>query len=441
MAVRDLWHHVNVAQAKKKGVQPCKCGRGDTVKYPTVDHGKEGRWRVELYRNGKKWRPSEHYDDRKVAKKRNDDLTEEMNAGREPVDPKREKEPLRTHMKEYIEQRVSEEGKRTAIGSRRAYRSRLENHIMPYFGEDATLGDIGPREMKKFRDHLALKKKKSGEPYSASFRINVYVLLASALNYAVDEEKLSRSPSAKVKSPKAPDNRKEFELWEADLVKRTLTVLPPFDRPIVQVAATCGHRQGEAFGVCMEDIRGEFINVLHQVGRDEEGVLRLVPPKFNSVRSVPLPTHTARALAQHMREHEPAPITCTCHPRRTWHLVFSRPGGQPLLGFMWNRTVWHPALAAVRAGYAAEHLPPPVDLVPDGDNDTGLHQLRHHAISLWLYGGATLRAAANWAGHKSTKEVEMVYSHIFKEETSRARAFMDEVYGEGDNPPSLAIVS
>lgn len=446
MVVRDLWHYVHVSQAKKKGVQPCKCGRGDTVKYPTTEHQQDKRWRVQLYVNSKPYGSAEHFDDYREAKARDEKLTDQLNKGRKPADRMKGKETLRSHLQEYIEQRASEEGKEITIGARRKYRSNLKCHIMPYFGEHTTIADIGPHEMRKFRDHMATKRKGNGQHYSQSVVVGTYGLLASALNYAVATEKIVENPSAKVPFPKEKEDGKgKFTLWEVDLVKRLLDALPAYDRTIAMVAATCGHRQGEAFGVCVEDIHGDLINVQHQVARDEAGVVRLSPPKFNSVRfGVPLPNSTARALAQHMAEHDPLPVTCTCHPGKTWRLLFSR-RGRPMLSQTWN-VLWHKALRCVERQYAAEGLTPPVDLEPDGDNDTGMHQLRHHAISLWLYGGTTPLAVAEWVGHSSIREIELIYGHVFSDEGKRGRTIMQKVYGVGGGedddgtPPRLTVV-
>jgi integrase len=439
MAVRDLWHYVNVEDAIEKGVQPCKCARGKTPWYPTLDHLKGQRWRVELYFKGKRRGKYEHFDEYGDAKDYYNALLADLKKGRKPVDKTKEKEPLRSHLEEYIGRTVSKKGRPISNGTRRTFTSYLNNQIIPYFGEEATLGDITADRVESFRDHMTVKRKRSGQPYSRTMVADVYGLLASALKYAVHQRKLVENPTALVTYPKF-DMQDKFTVWEAGLVKRILAVLPAYDRVIAQVSATCGHRQGEAFGVCVEDIRGDHISVLHQVIRDDDRVLRLGPTKHSSARfRVPLPAVTARALVQHMRDHEPLPVTCTCHPGKTWHLVFSR-RGRPMVAQTWNSTVWWPALAAAAASYAADGLAPPVDLDPKGDDETGMRQLRHHAISMWLYGRATMLAAAEWAGHRGTTMIERIYGHVFADEALRGRGIMDRVYGD-EEPPGLTVIS
>jgi integrase len=447
MAVRDLWHHVNVAEAIKKGVKPCNCGRGQKLTYPTLKHGLRGRWRAELDVNGQRYGNSGTYDSKTEAKAHFDKLKEQANKGKKPADKNRGKESLRSHLEDYVNNRVTTKGRRPARGTRNLGRTYLNTHIMPFFGEDTTLADINAQNLNKFRDHMSTKQQPSGEFYARQVVVNVYSLVASALKNAVQEQKLTENPSVYVRYP-VLDARTDFVLWEDDLVKRLLSAMPDFDRTIAQVAANCGHRQGEAFGVCVEDIGSESIRVLHQVGRDEAGTLRLIPPKNESVRqAVPLPAGTARALAKHLREHDPIPVTCTCHPGKTWSLVFHAKGpgraargpSQPLVNNRWNLAVWKPALAAVATSYASEGLTCPVDL--QAKRRTGMHQLRHHAISLWLYGGATDVAAAAWAGHTSTAMVKRIYAHVFGAEGSRGRAIMDKVYyGDESDPPALRAI-
>ena len=68
------------------------------------------------------------------------------------------------------------------------------------------------------------------------------------------------------------------------------------------MAAGCGLRQGEVFGVRVEDVDflGRQLRVRQQV-KLSAGQPILAPPKGAKTRDVPLPDVVAVALAEHLR--------------------------------------------------------------------------------------------------------------------------------------------
>lgn len=86
--------------------------------------------------------------------------------------------------------------------------------------------------------------------------------------------------------------------------------LPPRYRALVTLAAGCGLRQGEAFGLAVEDI--DFLRLVVHVRRQVKLIgsqLVFAPPKYRKERDVPLPDGIALDLSAHIRAFPPVDVT------------------------------------------------------------------------------------------------------------------------------------
>lgn len=184
------------------------------------------------------------------------------------------------------------------------------------------------------------------------------------------------------RSVKAPrlDPRK-VRPWPADRVMAMRTALPDRYRALVELAAGCGLRQGEVFGLAVEDVDflGGVVHVQRQVKLLHNRPV-FAPPKGGKERDVPLPESVAFALAGQLTRYPAKEITLPWKtltgPPVTATLIFSSREGLSLNRNRFNHRVWKPALRAVG-------VPP--------HRDNGTHALRHFYASVLLDAGRASR--------------------------------------------------
>lgn len=117
------------------------------------------------------------------------------------------------------------------------------------------------------------------------------------------------------------------------------------------VAAGCGLRQGEVFGlrVCDVDFLRRQLHVEQQV-KLLHGKVVLDRPKGGKTRAVPLPTSVAGELAAHLQRH----------PAQADALLFTSREDKPINRSHFDPYIWHRALAAVGVEQPPErHARPP----------------------------------------------------------------------------------
>lgn len=185
------------------------------------------------------------------------------------------------------------------------------------------------------------------------------------------------------------------------------------------VAAGCGLRQGEAFGVRVQDI--DFLRLeLHvrQQIRLEGG--RPVPalPKYGRVRSVPMPEWVGFELARHLERTEPLAGERLEAPATGGLIAYSRER-KPLNRNYFNQAVWRPTLREVG--------------IPN-ERDNGMHALRHACASLWLEHGVSIKAVSEYLGHADPGFTLRVYTHVMPSSGDKARRAMDAALGRGGAP-------
>jgi integrase len=144
-------------------------------------------------------------------------------------------------------------------------------------------------------------------------------------------------------------------------------------RALVLVAAYGGLRFSELAGLRrrrVDVLRGrlEIVEAAVEAG----GKVTFKPPKSRAGRrGVPLPTVGHRALAEHLNAFTASSADA---------LVFSSPQGDVLRATTWRRRYWNPAVVAA-------------DLAP-----LRPHDLRHTAVSLWIFAGDDAKAISARAG-------------------------------------------
>ncbi|WP_121002222.1 site-specific integrase [Saccharothrix australiensis] len=188
--------------------------------------------------------------------------------------------------------------------------------------------------------------------------------------------------------------------------------LPAEYKIALVLAAGAGLRQGEVFGLAVEDINREALalNVVRQV-RIVGNQLVYAPPKSKKARTVPLGDGVLDALDDHMAAFPPVDVT----------LPWERPGGEPVTARLvlsmdgtacrrqvFNMGVWRPAFAAAGLEYRPQ--------------EDGMHGLRHLYASSQLENGVSIKALSLNLGHHDPGFTLRTYTHLMPTSHDRSRA-------------------
>lgn len=196
---------------------------------------------------------------------------------------------------------------------------------------------------------------------------------------------------------------------------------------MVDPAAGCGLRQGEVFGLAVEDVDflGGVLHVVRQV-KLLRGRPVFAPPKGGKERDVPLPESIALGLAGHLTHVPAADVTLPWKTLDgspvTASLIFRSPEGHALNRNRFNDRQWRPALRA--AGVV-------------GGRDNGMHALRHFYASVLLDAGESIKALSEYLGHHDPGFTLRTYTHLMPSSETRTRAAVDAVWaapGADDGP-------
>ncbi len=209
----------------------------------------------------------------------------------------------------------------------------------------------------------------------------------------------------------------DIQVWEDTVIAAVIAAHPDELRAIPELAASCGMREGELFGLAAEDfgLDERIVRVRRQVKRVGcASVFAL--PKNDRERIIPLSGWDVEVIRRHISRYPPRPYS----------LPWEKPDGKPhtcSLLFRWasdgqhvkarsySETVWKPAI--VQAGIIPE---------PKKDNRgraryattrrEGIHQLRHYYASVMLAGGVSIKELAEYLGHADPAFTLRVYAHL-----------------------------
>lgn len=277
------------------------------------------------------------------------------------------------------------------ISTRDANGLRWRKHILPVLGEIPIAG-IRPSTVQQF---LAGLQRAQVAP--AYIRV-IKASLSAALTAAVNDRLLASNPCASVKSPRVPQSR--AVPWDADRVAAVRAALPAHYQATVDAAIGLGLRQGEVFGLRLEDIdwMHRVVHVRQQVRLLRGHDLVTSPPQGGKQRAVPLPESVSLRLAEHIRKHPSGN-----------GLLFTSGRGLPV-----NKNSYN---AGWRAALDAAGVP--------RDRANGFHVLRHTFASMALAGGVDVRALSEFLGHADPGFTLRVYSHMMPSAPDKMRAAID----------------
>lgn len=298
---------------------------------------------------------------------------------------------------------------------------RFRLHAFPHIGS-RSLSAFQPGHVRAWA--RALKDSGIASSYQRVIFANVSAVFAAA----VDDGIIARNPcrAGSVKAPKL-DHRK-LKPWTHQRVVAVRSGLPVHYATITDVGAGCGLRQGEIFGLAVDevDFLGGVVHVVRQVKMVGPHLV-FAPPKGGKLRDVPLPDVVSHALAAHITRRPPIEVTLPWKtldgPPVTATLMFYSRERKALNRNYFNMYLWKPAL--VSAGVIPERLP--------GERfkesrEHGMHALRHYYASVLLDAGENIKALAEYLGHSDPGFTLRTYTHLMPNREDRARKAVDAAF-------------
>ncbi|MEV5675400.1 tyrosine-type recombinase/integrase [Streptomyces sp. NPDC052179] len=299
----------------------------------------------------------------------------------------------------------------TDPATRESVEMRLRLHAIPHLGQ-RSLASFNPTHLRQWIRTL------EDAGLSPAYRRGIFAHVSTVFTAAV-EDRLIHSNPCSARSVKAPrlDPRK-VKPWPADRVMAVRAALPERYRVLVEPAAGCGLRQGEVFGLAVEDVDflGGVVHVVRQVKLLRNRPV-FAPPKGGKERDVPLPDSVADALRAHLVKHPAKEITLPWKSAdgrpATATLILYSPEGLSLNRNRFNHRVWKPAVEA--AGVPTVR-------------DNGTHALRHFYASVLLDAGESIKALSEYLGRHDPGFTLRTYTHLMPASETRTRAAVDGVF-------------
>ncbi|WP_445395145.1 tyrosine-type recombinase/integrase [Streptomyces sp. LE64] len=401
--VQDRWFKTEEdTNGKETRVKTDRHGTG--LRYRARYMGPDGTEKSKSFRDGQK----------RLAEKWLTRIEADMDNG-QYTDPRTSRTTFRQYAERWVKTHTGE------INSREAAERRLRLHAYPHIGT-RPLGSFKPEHIREWIAKL------DGTVPAESHRRIIVGTVSAALSAAVDDGLLSKNPcqARTVQLPKPA--KPHVTPWSADQVFRVRAALDHRFRASVDVAAGCGLRQGEVFGLSVEelDYEGGWLRVGHQLKRIR-GKYVFALPKGGKVRDVPLPGAVTAELRDHVKAFPAVEVTLPWRtpdgPAVTKRLLFSGVEGRHVRVSNFNDYHWKPSLAAAGviplpeqgARYAAAR-------------EHGMHALRHFYASVLLDAGESIRALSAYLGHADPGFTLRTYTHLMPSSEGRTRKAVDALF-------------
>jgi integrase len=301
------------------------------------------------------------------------------------------------------------------VSTREQVEHRLRVYVYPTW-EDVPLARIRASAVQKWLAEL-------NQRLSPGTVRQAFIHFSAILNAAVDDEMIAKNPckSRSVVPPAVA--RQRVVPWPRASVRAVIDAHPERYRAMPAVGASAGLRQGEIFGLAVDDI--DFLRRTIHVVRHVKYVrnqLVFAPPKYGSGRDVPLSDALAVVLSEHIRQFPPVTVELpwgdpgAAKVRKVKvPLLFTSRERKALNRNYINQFIWKPALAD--AGVA-----------PMRSN--GMHALRHFCASNWLEQGVSIRAVAEYLGHRDEGFTLRTYTHLMPTAEEKTRLASDSLFAD-----------
>lgn len=284
---------------------------------------------------------------------------------------------------------------------------RFRLHVMPHLGS-RSLADIQPSTIQGWLRTLT--------GLSGNYQKVMYANVSSVFTAAVDDGLIPKNPckAPSVRRPKS-DPRK-LKPWTREQAMAVRDQLPDQFKLVVDLGIGLGLRQGEIFGLSLDDIdlnTGE-IEIKRQVKLLGSNRQLFGLPKGRKIRTVPLPDRVLELINDHVTRYPPRSVTLPWDksdgPERTFDLILYSRESRALNRNYFNPKIWRPALRA--AGLEAKR-------------ENGCHALRHFYASTLLDAGESILALSEYLGHADPGFTLRTYTHLMPSSTERTKAAID----------------
>ncbi|WP_370421988.1 tyrosine-type recombinase/integrase [Streptomyces sp. QH1-20] len=318
-------------------------------------------------------------------------------------------------------------GKGGTEKSKRNRRLKL-NHIEDFLG-DLPLLDIDPAAVRRFIVQL---DEVAG--LAATYAHSICSTLRSILDVAIEDKRIGSNPTRN-KSVVFPSKKikEKREAWHPAVLRRVIEAISPRHRIAVVLGAGAGLRQGEVFGLAVEDL--DFEQKLIHVRRQVQMIgsrLFFKLPKGEKTRVVPMAAGVEAELRAYVAHYAPVMVELpwgkhTAEETASHRLVLTTTYGRANNFNTWNVRIWKPALVA------AGVIPPspagsrPWEFVKSRKH--GFHITRHTYASSVLQGGEDVVTLSHWLGHETATITFEYYAHFIPQSGQRGSLAVDRLLG------------
>ncbi len=204
------------------------------------------------------------------------------------IDPRRSSVRFRDVAEEWM---VSNPGKKPSSLARD--RSTLDVHILPELG-DWAVGQIAPADVQRLVRTWSSKL----APRSVRRR---YAVLRAVLTFAVDTDRIARSPCRRIKLPEVEPVR--HRIVAPNELQRLAGAVGESSGAMVYLAAVLGMRWGECAGLKVGaiDFASSTVAIVSQLTRGHKGAIVNGAPKWQSHRTIAAPQALMDMLSEHLR--------------------------------------------------------------------------------------------------------------------------------------------
>jgi integrase len=175
-------------------------------------------------------------------------------------------------------------------------------HVAPAFGH-RQVRVIKPSRIQAWIGQLS-------ERFEPSTVIVSFLVLQGILDLAVADEAVRKNPAKSPVVQVPVQQASEIQIWADEVIASLIDAHPDSLRALPELAASCGMREGELFGIAIEDF--DFSEKIVRVRRQIKRLGRIYVfalPKNDRERIIPLSDWDIRAVRRHIEKYPPRSYT------------------------------------------------------------------------------------------------------------------------------------
>lgn len=281
------------------------------------------------------------------------------------------------------------------------------NKIREYFrSHPVLLTEMKPRDIHDFYVSLLWKEHGSGKRrtvgYSNRSIKDIALVLKASLAEAVDMEILKRSPAARVKIPKKPEEKKLRPYVGADQCAVFLAAIQGHRLELAFIFAIYfGMRRSEILGLKWSAIRDGRLYVEHTVSKMKTTQAKDRTKTEAGYRSYPLTPEIETKLEQ-IRQAQDANRELFGNDYHENDYVFTWEDGHPY-----------------STDFITKQFKKVVRANEDLSSDLTLHSLRASCISILVHQGVDIKDIQTWVGHRDIQTTMNIYASTTEKEQEK----------------------